>query len=354
MERLYEAKRLLRYSVIRTGLNAISALNLSRLCPAAAKNGMIFTLHQVRPADLDQKFSPNAILSVTPEFLEATIKTVLKAGMIPVHVHDLPELLTRNSEQRRYICFTLDDGYRNNMIYAAPIFERYNIPYTIFITSGYAERKNILWWETVETLLRPVNELSFDFGSGHEALALRSTPQKLAAFSKFAQYVDHIDEDFAVQQIADLARNSGLDPLDLTEKLIMDAADLRELAQGAGKNGLVHFGAHSVSHINFNRAHPNRIDLEVKNSVAWVKNNLNQQPKSFAYPYGWKNAVSDYACQAVQQANLKIGVTTQAGMISPQCLVRKNAFPRTSLNGFFQKQSYVKALLSGIPFIYQY
>lgn len=348
---LYEAKRLLKYFIFRSGLDVISALHLGKLFPSAAKNGLIFTLHHVRPADHTQKFSPNAILSVTPEFLEMTIQTALKAGMLPVHVHDLPELLRNNPKRCRYICFTLDDGYRNNAEYAAPIFRRYNIPYTIYITSGFAERTNMLWWEIVEVLLRKVDELSFDFGNGSELLTVKSTRQKMAAFARFARFVDTYHEDSAIERIAILAQRHGIDPLQLTQNLIMDVAELRKLYQNAGKDGLVHFGAHTISHINLSRVGKTRINEEILSSVEWLKNNVGVEPKSFSYPYGWPTAVSEPVCVAVRQAGLQIGVTTQPAMLSPACLLNPQTFPRVSLNGYFQEKRYVRALLCGIPFI---
>ena len=39
---------------------------------------------------------------------------------------------------------TFDDGYRNNLDCALPILKRYNIPATIFLTSGYINSDRIL------------------------------------------------------------------------------------------------------------------------------------------------------------------------------------------------------------------
>lgn len=348
---LHEAKRLLRYSTIRAGLDLIYASRISKLFPSATKNGLIFTLHHVRPANLAQKFSPNAILAVTPEFLEATIQTVLKAGMIPVHVHDLPELLRNNPQQHRYVCFTLDDGYKNNAAYAAPLFQRYNIPYTIYVTSGFSERKNILWWEVVEATLRKVEKLSFDFGQGRETRLVKTTLQKMTAFAKFARFVDETNEDRAVDCIGNWAQQHGIDALQLTHDLIMDVAELRALAKEAGKTGLMHFGAHSVSHVNLSRVGETRILEEIAQSAEWLTQTIGAVPKSFAYPYGWESAVSERTCLAANKADFPIAVTTQAGMLTSKCLQEPYAFPRVSLNGYFQKQRFVKALISGVPFI---
>ncbi len=347
LRQVVEAKRQLKYTAIRAGLTAIAALHLHKLLPSSAKNGLIFTLHHVRP-DSGQAFSPNAILSITPEFLEATIQTVLQAGMVPVHVHELPELLKHNPENKRLVCFTLDDGYRNNAEYAAPIFLKYNIPFTIYITAGFAEHDRILWWETVEHLLRMHECLEFDFGAGPEILTLKTTAQKQSAFARFAYYVDENDEDIAVGKITSLAQQCGFDPLQLTADLIMDRQSLAQLHETAGE--LVHFGAHSLTHLNLSHISGQRAKEEIEGSAKWLVDNLGEVPKSFSFPYGWKSAVCERDCVLVQEAGFPIGVTTQPGMLEAEKLTRAYDLPRVSLNGYFQKQRYVKALISGIAF----
>lgn len=347
LSHVIEVKRQLKYMAIRAGLAIIAALQLHRLSPSSAKNGLIFTLHHVRP-DSGQAFSPNAILSITPEFLETVIQAVLQAGMVPVHVHDLPELLRNNPDNKRFVCFTLDDGYRNNAEYAAPIFMKYNIPFTIYITAGFAEHNRILWWETVEHLLRIRHQLEFDFGTGLEVLNLNTTAQKQAAFTRFAYYVDENDEDAAVAKIANLAQQCRFDPLQLTADLVMDRQALLQLQQAAGE--LVHFGAHSLKHLNLNHITDQRAKEEIKGSAKWLVNNLGKAPKSFSYPYGWKSAVNERDCEFVREAGFAVGVTTQPGMLEAASMARAYDLPRVSLNGYFQKQHYVKALISGIAF----
>lgn len=349
MNGLHEIKRLLKYSVIRMGLEAISLLRLEKLMPFAAHNGLIFTLHHVRPQTKPLQFAPNAILSITPEFLEEVIKQVLQSGLIPVHVHELPQLLRNNPENKRYVCFTLDDGYRNNAEYAAPVFRRYNIPYTIYITAGFAERRHILWWEVIEQVLRQENHLSFDFGAGVEQICLKSTLQKTSAFTRFAKYVDGQPEDAAVRAIFELAVRCGVDPVAMTHDLTMDARELRDLQERDG--ALVHLGAHSDSHINLSRVDDQRIRDEIITSAQWLRTELQTEPLSFAYPYGWKSAVNENTFTAAGDSGFSIAVTTQPGMLKPSCLHKKQSFPRVSLNGYFQKKRYIRALISGIPFI---
>jgi peptidoglycan/xylan/chitin deacetylase (PgdA/CDA1 family) len=51
---------------------------------------------------------------------------------------------------------TFDDGYADNLYNAKPLLERYGIPATVFLITGYIEDKRQLWWEElVRLLLQP-------------------------------------------------------------------------------------------------------------------------------------------------------------------------------------------------------
>lgn len=335
----------LRYGVIRAGLEVAAVPFVRSTFPNAAGRGVIFTLHHVRPA-LAQAFSPNAHLSVTPEFLEEAISTVIDEGLIPVHLHELPALLSDKADRRRFVAFTLDDGYRNNATFAAPLFAKFSVPYTIFINPGFVERKRSAWWETAEALTRQDSRFAFDFGSGMVDVRSKTLNEKLAAFDRFTDFVKAVDEDVAVHRIDTAAELHGVSPTAIVDDLVMDGGELRLLA----KDPLVHFGAHTVNHVNLRRVSNDRLRQEIEQSAAAVEHYVGRRPLSFSYPYGWSTAVGEREAAAVAEAGFAVGVTTQPGVLncgSRQSLMR---LPRVSLNGYYQKPRYVKALISGVPF----
>ncbi|WP_442578456.1 polysaccharide deacetylase family protein [Mesorhizobium sp. ASY16-5R] len=338
-------KSALKHTIIRAGLEVFALPGAGRLWPQAAGRGVVFTLHHVRP-QRTEAFSPNALLSVTPEFLEQAILVSIESGLTPVALEDLPRLLAEPEDKRRFAAFTLDDGYRNNPEYAAPVFRKHKVPFTIFLTEGFVERTRSLWWEVAEALLRKAPSLRFDFGDGPQDLPLATAVQKSSAFARIAQLIQSAGEDAVVDQIDRIASEHGIDPLGITGDLVMDAGELRTLAA----DPLVRFGGHTLTHVNLKRVPEARLHTEIAGSIAAVERFVGYRPKSFAYPYGFASAVGDREIKAAADAGFSVAVTTQPGVLTPSDADRPTALHRVSLNGLYQKRRYVRALISGIPF----
>ncbi|MBC8718992.1 polysaccharide deacetylase family protein [Ochrobactrum sp. Marseille-Q0166] len=339
-------KNALKYCTIRIGLEITSIPLLSHFFPSASGRGVIFTLHHVRPTKAAD-FDPNDILSITPEFLEVAICAAQERGLIPVHLHDIPALLSDPTDNRKFFAFTLDDGYKNNAEFAAPVFRKFNIPYTVFITPGFVSRTRTIWWETAARLTQEVTSFSFDFGTGIENVRCKTRTDKSTAFRRLADFVQSIDEDLAVQKIDDAAKSCQINPLAIVDELVMTELDIKSLAS----DPLAHIGAHTINHVNLRRISPRRLKREVENSISQVQKITGQRPLSFAYPYGWKTAVSQHQTTAVAAAGIRAAVTTQPGVLTLDGLKRPEELPRISLNGKYQKRRYVNSLMSGLPFI---
>jgi peptidoglycan/xylan/chitin deacetylase (PgdA/CDA1 family) len=346
MNALRPAVRFLKYGGIRAGLEAIALSRAPMFFPAAGGRGVIFTLHHVLPHGKAGKFAPNAILSVTPEFLANAIRTAREAGLTPVHLHDLPSLLADPADKRKFVAFTLDDGYRDNAAFAAPVFREHGVPYTIFITAGFIERSRSIWWETAEALTRKVSSFRFDFGQGPEIVDTRTTARKTAAFDRLASFVATADEDEAVRLLDEAAISQGIDPMAIVDDLVMNAAELRHLAE----DRLVHFGAHTLTHVNLRRVDAKRLGGEIEGSAEAVERYAGTRPLSFSYPYGWSSAASGREALAAAKAGFAVAVTTQPGVLGPASIAQPTLLPRVSLNGLYQKKRYVEALISGLPF----
>jgi len=266
-------------TIVRAMLDAVAWSGLARRLPAFRGRGIISALHHVRP-ERNLPFEPNMALSVTPRILADAVLASRDCGLTPVHLEDLPQLLADNAHERRFVCFTLDDGYKDNATYAAKVFSAHCVPFTVFPTTGFVERRYSMWWETAEELVRSVNHLTFDFGLGVETIATTSLGQKYAAFDSLVRYVRTANEDEAVKAIDRTARAAGIDPIAIVDREIMDLAQLRHLVE----NPLARLGAHTVTHTNLARASAERLAREIGESLDRIESYSGRRPTTFAYP----------------------------------------------------------------------
>lgn len=331
-------------AIITTGLEISALADAAGLSAKTCGRGAIFTLHHVRKP-FERPFHPNDILEVTPEFLDEALTTLKAGGYDFIRLEDVPERLASNAS-RPFACFTLDDGNRNNGTDAAPVFTRHGAPFTIFVTKGFIDGTHSLWWETLEALLNKAPAIDFDFGLGPEPVPTATPDQKFAAFRRITDFVSTADEAPAVEQLDAEARRHGIDPLAITRDLTMRAEELRALAA----NPLVSYGAHTVSHRGLARLPEGEARREIEQSIAAVADMTGRTANAFAYTYGDARSVSPRECRILREVGMRIGVTTRPGVLTADMLADMTALPRISFNGLYQKNRYVRALASGIPF----
>src|SRR5690606_14418911 len=111
--------------------------------------GVIFTLHRVLP-DTPADFSPNAILQVRPDFLEAAIRRVRALGLDIVDIDEAIRRIESDEPVRRFVVFTFDDAYRDNHRYALPILRRNQCPFTLYVPTALVDGVGEVWWQALE------------------------------------------------------------------------------------------------------------------------------------------------------------------------------------------------------------
>ena len=176
-----------RHALIRAALDALSFSGASRLMPA--RDGLRLALSSrfitCLPARASS-FDPNALLSITPGFLDQFIGHFIRRGWRFVSVDDL---VAGGGGEPKRIAITLDDGYRDNLEHAWPVFQKHHAPFTIFVCPGFTERKSELWWEALARMIGAAD--SFDI-PGEEPAQMRATrtpAEKLQMFSEWRAWL---------------------------------------------------------------------------------------------------------------------------------------------------------------------
>src|SRR6202023_808594 len=181
--------KLLRNTVIRAGLEALYFSGAHRLLrPIFAGVGAIFMLHHVRPGR-DEGFQPNRHLEITPEFLRAMVSHLRTQDIDIVTMDEVHRRLAERNFARRFACFTLDDGYRDNRDFALPVLREFDAPSIVYVASDFAEGVGRMWWIALEMVIARDTSIEAGMGEAPPRLDTSTPAAKQAAFDRLHNWL---------------------------------------------------------------------------------------------------------------------------------------------------------------------
>ena len=308
-------------------------------------------LHHVREND-GSLFAPNAHLQITPKFLDRVLTKLTKNGhefvsLSQLHGHFMKSDFNPNT---KLIAITLDDGYRDNMQNAVPIFEKHKAPFTIFIAPGLVDGRADLWWEDLSAIIAQRQQIRVAMPRGHQEFDISTLEQKSNVFNELIHWLTtSISEVEQRKIVRELAWIYKIDTRAHCKSQIMNWNEINDLA----KNPLCTIGAHTIHHYALARLTPDEAKWEMRESARLLAAELGHTPQHFAYPYGYPAAAGTRDFALAHELGFKTAVTTRHGVLHKSHADHLQALPRISLNGNFQAMRYVETLLGGLPTLMQ-
>ena len=102
------------------------------------------------------------LLSVSPTNFAEQLE-VLRRYANPISLKEMVMALRAGDLPPRAVVITIDDGYADNLIHAKPLLKQYDVPATVFVTTGYIGQHREFWWDELERLLLQPNHLPQTF-----------------------------------------------------------------------------------------------------------------------------------------------------------------------------------------------
>jgi len=289
----------------------------------------ILLYHRVTDADSDPY-----LMRVTLKHFEQQLQVIQDLSH-PMHLDDMVTGLYNGKLPDRAICVTFDDGYADNLQYAKPLLEQYDVPATIFMTTGTAGRDREFWWDELERVfLQPGelperlqmdvdgNALDIHFGEAatytHEDVR-RDQEWSLLVPDDPVPPIDPTPRHTAVRTLDRLLERMGsMKQKDVLDRLLAWAGqypvvrsshravsvdEMVDLEHG----GIIRLGAHTASHLDLSRQPAQVQEQEIGQSKDDLERYIGHSVKSFSYPFGAychesvdlvRQAGFEYACGA--------------------------------------------------------
>lgn len=209
---------------------------------------------------------------------------------------------------KRGVVLTFDDGYADNLWNAKPLLEKYEIPATVFITSGSLDSPTEFWWDNLErALLQPKKlpkclQLSVQRQS-YEWPTSNSEERQLAhiAIHQILQSLKDSDHD---KIIAELLAWADVDEFGRPDYRPLKTTELIQLAQSE----LVDIGSHTLTHPLLSSLSQADQFAEITGSRQKLSAILGSQVYAFSYPYGLFTAET---VDIVEAAGFAVALTSE-------------------------------------------
>lgn len=307
--------------------------------------GAILMLHHVRPFS-GQAFAPNRLLEVTPDWLDETLALVRAEGYDLVDMDEMAARIRGPKRDRFAIALSFDDGYRDNRDHALPVLKRHDAPWTMYVTTGYADAVASLWWIAFEEAIRALPQVTLVIGGRIHDHDTRDARGKQVAFDAIYWALRARTEAELRAGVDRLCAEAGIDQLALTRSLCLDWDALREMAREPSLT----IGAHTLTHPMLAK-HPLHVaQPEIVEAKYRIEFELGRPVHHLAYPVGDPLSAGQREFDLARQSGYRTAITTRPGHVFAEHAAHMHALPRVSLNGFHQNRAALKALLSGLPF----
>ncbi len=207
------------------------------------------------------------------------------------------------------VVITFDDGYYDVYQRAFPLLKEYQIPATIFTTTGViGDRENYLWWDEVDYCLQNHKVIFNEIGEGLSdelSGAIRliaglegGRSERIESSIRETLYRIPVEErNELVARIRNEIPDIGARP-----QLMLSWDNVREMS------GLIEIGNHTVHHHLLNQLEPSAIVTEIADAKAKIEQETGYPCPGLAYPSG---AYTNNVIEAARECGVEYAVTTR-------------------------------------------
>lgn len=255
-------------------------------------------------------------------FLEALIRHYQSRGADIVSMDEALRRLSEGSD-RYFVVFTFDDGYRDNLTRALPIFERLGLPFTVYVTTSFIDRSFPIWWGALREVIKNADRLSIDvFGLEIHAVSVN---EKIRAYNKIIAMAEKTPG--GPDAVMDFCRKKGVTTEDILNKEALSEKELVQLS----RSPLVEIGGHTTSHQHLSQLSETAVRMEMIDNKSYLQNATGRAVEHFAFPYGGRRSNGARESEIAREAGFRSAVTTRLGALFPGHAQHLTALPRHRL-----------------------
>jgi peptidoglycan/xylan/chitin deacetylase (PgdA/CDA1 family) len=248
----------------------------------------------------------------------------------------LARSLLRDELPDRSVVVTFDDGYADNLHNAKPLLERYSVPATFFLTTGYLGREREFWWDELDRLLLQPgtlpevlrmniggNSRQWELGEAahyREQTALRNRDWRAwegdpsprhALYKSLWELLHHLPVAEQRRVLSELLEWTSATPVGRPTHRLLSPEEVVALAEGT----LVEVGAHTVTHPALSALPQASQWDEILESKTHLEEILDRPVTGFSYPYGRRSDYDAGTVRMVRKAGFAYSCSNFGGAV---------------------------------------
>lgn len=327
------------YDKIKNIIFSVCGLFPCRIFHYWRGNALVLLYHRVVPdEEIGTEFNPNSYSSVSCTNFKNHIAE-LSSNYKVVSINELYQHVVQESEDF-VVSITFDDGYKDNLINALPILEKYGVPATFYITTRFPEGDTWMWWYELWDYLLGMDSVSTEFQGKTYKWTTSLSNEKFQCFKdlsnliKLFQYNDQKSFSAAITKTATRKQYP---------QLCLNWDEIKKL----DTHPLVTIGAHTHTHPALAMIPEEDAMAEMKLSKVLLEKKLGHLVESFAYPFGTKNDAGQREFNYAKICGFGTGLTTQPEPFASQ---GPHSIPRLGVPYFINVLG-LRSKLSGCEYL---
>jgi peptidoglycan/xylan/chitin deacetylase (PgdA/CDA1 family) len=218
----------------------------------------------------------------------------------------------RLHQKNRFATIMFDDGYQDNLEYAAPVLARHKCKASFYVVTDCIDKNTLTWTHLLEHVFQFTNktgiELDFDFLPDDLKIKdLKTTQQRIQYVSRlkpFLKTISHNDRTRVLDKVV-----ASFNDVEFP-KLMMTWQEVNQL-----KSEGHYIGSHTITHCMLGTMHnEQQIKKELMESAYRIQEKTGHAPVTISYPVGSYNETTK---RLAQEAGYKIGLAVKQTLYEP-------------------------------------
>jgi len=302
---------------------------------------LILTYHMVdskNPYLPDWCCLPTGQFARQMEYLKKYFQVIPLQGCLKI-------LNQQKSRKKPLAAITFDDGYYNNFSQAFPILNRLNLPATIFLTTGFIDSSDTLWFCKLNKALHRTEQSTLNWKDNVYDI---STPlRKSKVYIELQQKLKKLPHQQLNNELSLILSSLGDTPSYPVEKSSLFRMLDSESISRMQDSGIIEFGAHTKDHVILSRETKEEQRIQIHDSINHVRALTGEKDIPFAFPNGSPADYNAVSVNEVANAGVSCCVTMVHGLNRPD--IQPLEMKRIGVGGDWQVGLFRCAVQTGFP-----